>query len=374
MRSPRADVRYTEGMQGLHTHSIAALFPPPAFLSMPAAGIDVSDTSIKYLDAEYTPAGLVPRVFDSVRLQRGIIADGVVEDQLRLAQALREVHSENDRVFANISLPEELVYLYTLEVPTAHRDEDILQVVEFSLSEHVPIPANNAAFNYDIVQRRGEVTEISVTVFPKDVVEGYRAAFAESGFTVKHVELEAQSVARSIIPAGTKGVSMVIDFGRTRTGITIASGQTPLFSTTVKVGGNALTEAIMQYYSVSEEEADAIKRREGITDCSEQKLCSTLVDLTRQLVSEIRRHYRYWDTRRDEAGNKAAPIERIFLCGGAVGLKGLPEHVSGALQVPVRVGNVWNNMFDVDAHIPEVTRTISWQYATAAGLLLRDVL
>ena len=361
-------------MQGLHTNRIATLFPPPAFLAMPAAAIDISDTSIKYLDAEYTSAGLVPRVFDHIRLEQGIVADGVVADAASLARALKELQRNNKRRFANVSLPEELVYIYTLEVPTAHKHKDILKVVEFSLSEHVPIPAGNAVFNYDVMRRRGDVTEVSVTVFPKDVVEGYRSAFEESGFIVKSFELEAHSVARSIIPAESNGVSMVIDFGRTRTGITIALGQVPIFSTTVKVGGNALTESIMQHYSVGEEEADAIKRTQGLSECTEPVICKKLLDTTTDLIDEIRRHYRYWDTRRDEEGNKIAGIERIYLCGGAVGLKGLPEHVSGLLQVPVRVGNVWNNMFSLDEHIPNVSRTISWQYATAAGLLLRDVL
>ena len=361
-------------MQGLHTNRVAALFPPPEFLAMPSAGIDISDTSIKYVDAKYSRAGLVPRVFDSMRLPNGIVEDGVVKDVSGLASALRELRGQNDRRFANVSLPEELVYLYTLEVPTAHKEADILQMVEFSLSEHVPIPAGNAVFNYDIIRRRGDITDISVTVFPKDVVEGYKQAFEESGFEVKGFELEAQSVARSIIPVGAKGVSMVIDFGRTRTGITIALGQVPIFSTTVKIGGNALTDAIMKHYSVSEDDADEIKRKQGIVECESETLCQTLMDTTTALIDEIRRHYRYWDTRRDEEGNRVAGIERIFLCGGAVGLKGLPEHVSGVLQVPVRVGNVWENMFNLDAHIPKITRIISWQYATSTGLLLRDII
>jgi type IV pilus assembly protein PilM len=361
-------------MQGLHTNRVAALFPPPEFLSMPSAGIDVSDSSIKYLDATYSSEGFVPRVFDSLRIEKGIVVDGVVEDIAGLGEALRELRGQNDRHFANVSLPEELVYLYTLEVPTAHRHKDILQMVEFSLSEHVPIPAGNAVFNYDVLRTRGDITDISVTAFPKDVVEGYKKAFEEGGFQVKGFELEAQSVARSIIPVGSEGVSMIIDFGRTRTGITIALGQVPIFSTTVKVGGNALTEAIMQQYSVTEEEANVIKREQGIAECEDETLRKTLMDTTTALIDEIRRHYRYWDTRRDDEGNKIAGIERIFLCGGAVGLKGLPEQVSGVLQVPVRVGNVWENMFSLDAHIPRVNRIISWQYATAAGLLLRDVI
>ncbi|MAJ97424.1 MAG: hypothetical protein CMI56_02300 [Parcubacteria group bacterium] len=365
---------YLCNMQGLHTNRIAALFPPPEFLAMPAAGIDISDTSIKYLDATYSPAGLVPRVFDVIRLPSGVVVEGVVQDRSKLSDALRELKEHHGRTFANVSLPEEHAYLYTIEVPTAHKQKDILQVVEFSLSEHAPIPSDNAVFNYDVIRQQGNVTEISVTVFPKDIVETYKQALEDSGFQVKSFELEDQSIARSIIPIGSKSVSMVIDFGRTRTGITIALGQIPIFSTTVKIGGNVLTEAIISQFDVTEEEADEIKRTQGIEDCQDETLKKILTDTTNALIDEIRRHYRYWDTRRDEEGNRIAGIERIFLCGGAVGLKGLPEQVSSVLQVPVQLGNVWGNMFDLNTHIPKISRTISWQAAASAGLLLRDVM
>lgn len=359
-------------MQSMHTNKFAALFPPPVFLTLPAAGIDISDTSIKYLDARRTPRGLIPHSFDTLRLPNGIIVDGVVKDVDRLAEALQDVCDMHERRFVNVALPEELVYLYTLEVPTAHTRKDILQVIEFSLSEHVPIDVKNAVFNYDIIRTRREITQVSVTVFPKDVVAGYQTALQRSGFRVKSFELEASSVARSVVPADAEGVSMVIDFGRTRTGITIAFNQVPIFSTTVKVGGAAITESIMSFYSISEAEANTVKLEKGIARCTDKVLCDALNKEIDNLVEEIQRHYRYWNTRRDEEGNKIAHIERIFLCGGAVGLRGLPEHLTTVLQVPIHVGNVWENMFSLDDYIPNVSRTQSWGYATAAGLLLRD--
>ncbi|PCI30852.1 hypothetical protein COB52_00785 [Candidatus Kaiserbacteria bacterium] len=359
-------------MQGLHINTVAALFPPPKFLSMPAAGIDISETSIKYLDAQYSSKGLIPDVFDSVRLPKGVIVEGVVEDIPGLTTALKELKSRNKRKFANVSLPEELVYLYTLEVPTAHSKKEVMQVIEFSLSDHAPIPVDNAVFNYGVIRERGDITEVSVTVFPKNVVEGYKQAFENSGFEVVGFELEASSIARALIPHKTKQVSMIIDFGRARTGITIVSGRTPIFSTTVKIGGNAFTESVTKHMGVSEEEASIIKREHGITNCENQEMCKEFIDTATVLIKEIQRHYRYWDTRRDDEGNRIAGIEKILLCGGGVGLLGLPEHIASVLKVPVRVGNVWENMFSLDEHIPKVERVVSWGYATAVGLLLRD--
>ena len=124
--------------------------------------------------------------------------------------------------------------------------------------------------------------------------------------------------------------------------------------------------------NISEEEADIMKRTEGIIACEDEKLCKALIKIVDELIDEIRRHYRFWDTRRDEGGRRITPINRIYLCGGAVGLKGLPEHVARVLQVPVRVADVWQNLFSFEHHIPRVDHTSSWQYATAAGLLLEE--
>lgn len=361
-------------MYGLHTNALAALFPPPRFLAMPAAGIDISDSSIKYFEAHLTRAGFIPHEIDVKRLPSGVIVNGEIVESEQLSAALCELHEQHGKRFANVALPEELVYLYTLEVPAAHKHKEIMQVIEFSLNEHVPITVENAIFNYDVIRSNGSITELSVTVFSKDIVEAYVDVFEKSGFEVKAFELEAHSVARAVIPRNSTGVSMIIDFGRTRTGITIAFGRIPVFSTTVKIGGDTFTESIMRHLKVSEEVADDIKWNEGIVGCSNDALCNELRQAIDTLVKEVQRHYRYWNTRRDEDGNTIAPIESAYLCGGALAMRGLKEHITDMLQVPVCEGDVWGNMLDINEYVPEIPKERSWGYATAVGLFLRDTI
>lgn len=361
-------------MHGLHTKALAALFPPPRFLAMPAAGIDISDSSIKYFEATLTRAGFIPKEIDVVRLPHDVVVNGEIQDRKQLAAALHTMHKRHSKHFANVALPEELVYLYTLEVPTAHRHKEIRQVIEFSLSEHVPIPVENAIFNYDIIRTNGSVTELSVAVFPKDIVDAYVAVFQKSGFHVKAFELEAHSVARAVVPHHNTGVSMIIDFGRTRTGITIAFGQIPVFSTTVKIGGDTFTDSIVKHLKVDEATADDLKWKEGIVYCKNEALRTELTQSINALVKEVQRHYRYWNTRRDEDGNTIAPIEHVYLCGGALALRGLREHVADMLHAPVHEADIWGNMLDLDAYVPSIPKERSWGYATAVGLFLRDIL
>lgn len=361
-------------MNSSFVYRFVQLFPPPDFLSMPAAGIDISDSSVKYIDAQFARGGYIPNTIDSLPLETGIVVGGVVRDSTRLAAVLTQFRKKHGRTFAYAALPEELVYIYSVQLPASLEKSAMRSAVEFSLAEHVPIPAEKLTFDFDVADTHKETAIVSVTAFPTDVVDGYKKALQLAGFTVKALELEAYAMVRAVVPKHARGVSMVIDFGSTRTGITVVQNRTPVFSTTVKVGGASLTSTIMSAYNVSAEEADSIKRAEGIAHCRDAGVCATLTKNVDALIAEIQRHYRFWEsTAREQLGDSTARIECIFLCGGAVALNGLPERVSGALQVPVEMADIWQNLFDINMHIPAISRTESLQYATAAGLLLRDV-
>jgi len=352
---------------------IVGAFPPPDFLSMPAAAIDISDTSVKYFDVEYIDAGFVPRNFDSIPLKEGVVVDGIVHDIHAMSEVLAMFKKRYKRSFVVASLPEELVYLFTSHMPLSN-DIDMTRMVEFGLTEHVPISPKDAVFDYEILSKRDNYIDVSVTVYEKSVVEGYIDSLELAGFEVKSLELESRSVVRSVVPRNSKGVSMVCNFGRDRTGIAITRGQSPIFTTTVHIGGEEINKAIMQQAQVSKEEASIIKSSVGLTQQEDKKIQNVITETVSKLVDEIERHYKFWDRRRDKHGERVDRIENIYICGGAAALLGLPEYIAGKLHVPVKIANVWQSMFNENEYIPQITKTQSLQYATATGLILKDVL
>ena len=91
------------------------------------------------------------------------------------------------------------------------------------------------------------------------------------------------------------------------------------------------------------------------------------------LSDEVLRHYRYWDTRRNEHGERMTPVGRVILVGGSANLKGLPDYIAGRVQAPAERGEVWRHVASYDDYIPPVDRQHSLQYATAIGLALRGL-
>lgn len=345
-------------------------FPPPFFLNFPTAGVDISETSIKVLKLKETKDGRIPDFFEEKRIALGIISQGEIKDLSSLATVLIGLKRKYDLTFIRASLPEEKVYLFQTNIPFLEDKKQLLHNIEFQLEEHVPIPPEDSVFDYDVIREHEGNIEVSVTVFPKKVVESYKEVFRLAELTPVSFELEGQAIANAVIAPGDGGAYMIVDFGRTRTGISIVKNGVASFTSTVDVGGNALTEVITKLFNVDEAEAQRIKNKRGVVNSQENKeLHDALMDTISALRDEVSRHFVYWNTN-DANKSEQDKISKIILCGGNASLAGLPELLSVGVKVPVERADVWQNAFSYENYIPPMHYEEGLSYATTIGLAL----
>ncbi|HEC30531.1 MAG TPA: hypothetical protein ENI66_00765, partial [Candidatus Yonathbacteria bacterium] len=167
---------------------------------------------------------------------------------------------------------------------------------------------------------------------------------------------------------------MVVDFGNTRSGISIVSNGTTRFTSTIDIGGGSLTKAIEKILKISTKEAEVIKKENNVMSRGEnnEELFLTVMSIVGVLKDEINKHYVYWYTHKDQYGRKRPKIDKIILCGGDANLAGLPEYLSSGFNVAVERANVMANVNSLDSYIPEISFNESLHYATAIGLALRN--
>lgn len=349
------------------------VFPPPAFLSMPAVGLDVSDSSVKMVEFERGLRGTHLKRWARAALPAGAIVGGKIQDMKVLAQAIAEFRSKFGFTFAHASLPEQQAYFFKTEVPYDIKASRIRQVLEFKLESNVPIPLRDAIFDYDLLppKKRGDAIDVGVTVYPADAVEKFTNVLTQAGVVPLSLEIEAQAIERAVIPTDDEGVHMVIDFGETRTGIAIVHRSMLVFTSTLEVRGRELTRAIMEELKVDLEAAEQFKNESGILrNSGNATLSADLMKTVTALKTEIERHYAYWESREKGTGH-AGSVESIILCGGNANVAGLPEYLTESLQIPVERANVWRNIFSFDERVPEIDFAHSLSFATAVGLGLR---
>lgn len=358
------------------TRSFARYFPVPQLLAPRASGVDITDASIKWLSLKPASGGFRVSAYGTQPLTEGIVSMGAVKDARALGAVLKDVRKHlGGPAAAHAALPEEGAYVFSMHVPPKSRRSQILSMIEFELEARVPIPPNQAVYDFDTVFSRDDLgEEIAVTVFPHELAEGYAEAFSIAGIELTSLEIEARSIGRAVSTALQDPVTLLVDCGRARTGVAILKHGVPIFTSTVDVGGDHMTHAVMEALGVKEEEAIAFKNEHGLVKAGPEteKGFIALEKIAASLAEEIARHYRFWDTRRNEGNVQTTPVERVFLVGGSANVKGLPEYVAGHVHAPTERPNVWRNVTSFDFYIPPIDQRTSFQYATAIGLALRS--
>lgn len=352
-------------------------FPAPSLLAPQSIGVDISDSSVKWMGlASAAEGGFTVRTHGSLPIPAGVVVEGVVHDVLALTEVLKKVRMESKTAIAHAALPEEQGYVFSMYVPDGTAREQILRLVEFEFEGRVPIPASAAVYDYDVIlESTPEGTQIGVTVFPREIAEQYAAAFEAAGMTLASLEIEARSIGRAIDDAAKDAyVTLLVDFGRARTGFAVLKCGVPIFTSTVEFGNDAAAERIMEKFKISADDLERIRNDEGLAAEGEHApIREEFLKTATGLADEIGKYFHFWDTRRDDRGERVTPVGAVMLVGGSANMKGLVDLVASKVQARTERGDIWQHILSFDTEIPPIDRRTSLQFATAAGLSLRGV-
>ena len=352
------------------------IIPPPVYLKMSAIGLDISDRSIKYAELAKKGDFFELARFGRTVLPEGLLQSGEIKNAPELKKFLKSVFKDLSGSSIIISLPEERAFVELVSLPKIS-EEDIRGALELQIDEHIPLPAEEAIFDYEIVHGSGgDHVDVEVVAFPKKLVESYVEIVRDIGLMPIAAEMEAEALSRSVIPLDFTDTAMIVDFGRTRSSFIIVSSGVVRFTSTVKVAGEALDEALAKSFSVGLFEAERIKKEKGFVRTKEnQEVFNTLLPVVSAICDEISRYLGYWKNHAEHVHNSSGKSEvgQIFLSGGDVNLIGLSEYLTYKLKLPVKLANPWANISYSKNYVPEISYKESLSYATALGLAIRVI-
>lgn len=355
--------------------TLGKIIPPPSYIQLPSAGVDVSDTSLKYIQFKSdNRSGTALELFywGDIDIAQGALERGVVHDGGKLSAALKEVRERIGINSVRVSLPEERAYLFETEIRKDTPAKEVRGLLEFRLEENVPLSPRDAFFDYDVIEGSKDETmlRVSVTAYAKDTVMSYYDACRDAGVVPVSFEIEAQAIARATIPVGDVGTHMIVDFGKTRTGVGIVHRGILMYTSTIDIGGLELSSALRKKLGdVEESHLTMLKNTQGlIQGIGDNNVHDALHSAMSAIAEEIGLRIQYWNTK--DTAHEDRQIQSIILCGGSVNMKGLPAYLTETLGVEARRANVWQNAFSIEEKVPPIGRRYSYGYATAIGLAL----
>ena len=354
-------------------------FPPVNYLRLPTVGVDISDTSLKYVQFQPDPRtgrGLRLRQWGDIDVPPNVISRGEITDPKILAEKMQEVHQQTGVSYVRVSLPEEKAYLFETDIKRDLEPSKIRGLLEFRLEENVPIAPRDAYFDYHIFDHRQDTESltVSVTVYDRETIDRYYEVCERSGVKPLSFEVEAQAIARASVPPNDPGTYLIVDFGKTRTGIGIVHRGILTYTSTIDIGGKELSAALRrQLGDRPESELTELKNTQGLVrGVADGAVYEALITTMSAIKDEIALRLEYWNQERHHDEDRY--IEQVILCGGSANLKGLPGYLTETLGIEARRAAVWQNAFSLDQTVPPIGLRYSYGYATAIGLGLTPYL
>lgn len=323
----------------MFTKTFFKLFPPPKYLNIPYAGIDISDDAIRCIEYSSNHHGYTLHRYGTRILKPGIVDSGYIKDEKALVQELSLLVKELKITTVKASLPEERMYLFKTEVPDANEDQ-IRQNIEFKLEENVPLSPADALFFFDRLPdaMNGDGKNmISVSVAPRELVHSYLNALQASGLDVVSFEIQAKAIARAVVPKDSTETQLIVHVMNSKTGLYIVSSGVVCFTSTIPWGGQLI-------------------RGKNLADASDDIF---------SLRHDIERVYTYWS----EHG-EGQPIKSIIVSGHDAAVISQISHLSPDPNILLQVAHVWQNAFSGDHYVPAIPFEDSLDYAISAGLAL----
>lgn len=311
------------------------MFPPPKFLAMPYAGLDISDDNIRCVTYGSKFGHKYIKSFSSLDLPNGLLDGGDTKDQSKLIKLISDFAKKAALSYVKVSIPEEKAYLFETDVPMMDI-HSIRQNIESKLEENVPLAAPDALFYFDLLPPAvdGGSLRASVSVVPRTYIEHIISILSAAGIKPVAFEVVPKALARVVIPNDSTETVVIVHIMEHKTGIYIVSNGVVCFTSTLSRESNNTPSKL------SDEDT---------------------------IAQEVIHINEYWVSR---VGVSA--ISRVILVGrDALKYEKALGGTITELSVPVSVPEVWSNICDKKSCVPSIKRADSFAYAVAAGLAIQ---
>ncbi|MFO7870238.1 MAG: type IV pilus assembly protein PilM [Kiritimatiellia bacterium] len=263
-----------------------------------------------------------------------------------------------------------------VKLPPASRDK-LDQIVRYEAEQNVPFPINEVVWDYQLVSDvQGEQHVLLVAVKIENV-KALTDAVGAAGMEPELVDVAPMALYNCICYnyPDIEGCSMVLDMGAKSTNLIFVEGSR-IFSRSIPVAGNTISQEIAKGLDVPFEEAEALKLERGFVgfggvyaapdDETAEKVSKITRSVVTRLHAEVNRSINFY---RSQQGG-SAPV-RLFMTGGSSMLQHLDTFFGEKLGIDVEYVNPFVNIevnADLDTEVVEGDVPLM---SEVAGLALR---
>jgi type IV pilus assembly protein PilM len=263
------------------------------------------------------------------------------------------------------------VMIKKIELPTMTEDE-LAERMHAELGQYIPYNIDEVDVDYqviDVSKNRPNFMDVLLVAAKKESVTDFNNLLKLSGFEPLVVDVDFFALSNSFEATYGFGEERValLDIGANKSIMNIAYKGLPIFTRSISIGGNQLTDAIKDAFSISTEEAESVKLGESVEKYPMRDLEEIFVSTVTGWVAECRRAVEFYYHNYPEE-----KIDSLYLSGGSCRIPGLDKVLKENMEIPVEIFNPISRIqYEAKHFDPAYIDYIGPQMAISLGLALR---
>ena len=336
-------------------------------------GLDVGSHSVKLMQAD--TGNVTPRLLTMgiAPLPREAFIEGRLAKPEGVADAIRLLanHLKIKRRGVAVSISGYDVMIKKIELPTMTEDELAVRM-HSELGQYIPYNIDEVDVDYqviDVSKNRPNFMDVLLVAAKKESITDFNTLLKLSGFDAFVVDVDFFALSNSFEVTygfGDERVAL-LDIGANKSIMNIAYKGLPVFTRSISIGGNQLTDTIKDFFNISAEEAESVKLGESVGKYPMRDLEEIFVSTITGWVTECRRAVDFYYHNYPEE-----KIAALYLSGGSCRIPGLDKVLREHLDIPVEIFNPISRIqYEVKHFDPAYVDYIGPQMAICLGLALR---
>lgn len=348
-------------------------------------GIDIGSSSLKVVQLRkehgqavletYGELAIGPYGGSEVGQATNLSAEQITET---LKDLLREAKVTTTN--CGVSIPFARSLLTLVHLPYRKDMQEQKTVIELEARKYIPVPINEVQLEWFVLpkaepaqfsekevaepskQKNASDINVLLVAVHKDELSLLQNVVSAAGLSASFYEIEIFSTIRAVVEDPVKPV-MIIDVGAASTKTYVVEHGVVALSHSISVGSQDITRAIAVSGNVSLTQAEALKKKEGLTDGGTHGTPELVFS---RIFSEVRRVLMQYETEHKKS------ISSIVFTGGGGVTKKLGTYAEKVFSIDVRVADPFAKT-SAPAFMRQVLEEIGPEFAVAVGLALRKL-
>jgi type IV pilus assembly protein PilM len=342
--------------------------------------VDFGAGSLKVAEFEANEGGVLSLKNFAIK-PLGLEGSQEATREATILKALQEVLVEKNfkAKSVNVCAPGFHVFSKFVKLPPVDATK-VSQIIQYEAQQNVPFPLAEVVWDYQILGSAvGGELEVLLVAIKSDVVEGLFRVAEQAKLKLNLCDASPAALCNAFRYnyGELEGCSMLLDIGA-KTSNLLFFEKDKVFSRSINLGANAITQDFANESKLKFDEADSIKVAEGFVSLGgayeepENPNQAAISKIARQFMTKL--HIQVNQTIQFYRGQQGGAVpQRLFLSGGASIMPYTAQFFQEKLNVPVEYFNPFRNVqIDPSVSLEELAR-VAHGLGEVVGLGLRNL-